>query len=201
MADPSMKDRVEAFGKAWDEALDGFGRAAESFNAAGGVAPGAIAIAAVRRTLSRLVRTLRRWLPEALSELPGIFNDLISDATETLTTEVPAILESLADLAGDALEAAISALLGLFEMIKKLIYLITDYIDRTFPKNGLTDLIRLQLDLINNLLGQLAELMSPKLGQTARRLKRDMYDQLTAIRVAEGAIPQRPVGKDEEAAG
>ena len=199
MPGPTMQERVDDLGAAFGDAVNRLGRAAEAFSPAGAVSGSASAIFAIVRTLYRQIKDLVRWLRDLVVGLPEAFGELISGATETLIEEVGRILDDIQNLAGQALEAAIGAVFGFFEMIKKMVYLITDYIERNFPKNPLTSLVRLQLDLVNNLLGHLAEQMSPKLGQTARRLRLDMYDQLAAIRIAEGVAPRRRAVEEDEA--
>lgn len=197
MPDPTIEERVDALGKALANTVERWGRFAQAANPAGAAAAGVNAIQQVVRAILRMTARVIDLLKRVVAQLPDFFADTLADVTEMLVEEVSQLLDDLANLAGAALEAGLGAVLGFIEVVKKTIYLITDYIDRTVGKNPLTDLIRLHLDILNNLLGHAAELVSPKTGQVARRMRLDMYDQLAAIRIAEGAIALRSIPDPE----
>ncbi len=198
----AMKE-VEEFGRAFDGAITRFGTALEAANPAGAVT-GAIdtfrrLIAFLRKLAAKIVSFLGR-LFEALPTLPEFVAEQFGDLVTLIGDELTGVLDDLAEAAGAALDTAISAALAFFELIKKTIYLLTDFTRKTVGDNPLIDVIHMYLDLFNNLMGNLAELLSPKFGAKARRIRLDMYGQLAAIRTAQGAIaPDRQDEKGEAA--
>lgn len=88
--------------------------------------------------------------------------------------------------------AALAGLLGLLEAIKKGIHLVVDKTIRPIDPRLATP-ITLPLDLLNNLVGNMAEVLSPEAGATARRFRTDMYGQLFDIRRAEAVFRAVPL--------
>jgi hypothetical protein len=196
MPDQTMNDQVDALEKAFNDTVQRWGRAAQSFHPAASPLNPTSSIVRIVTTILKVSSRLFKFLKQLITQGPAALADILGDLVETLTSEASAMLDDLAETAGQALETGLGAVLGFVELVKKTIYLITDFFDRRFPVKDLTDLIRLQIDIINNLLGHVAELVSPKTGKVARRLRLDMYEQLAAIRVAEGVTPHRPVETD-----
>jgi hypothetical protein len=196
MPDPTSEDHVNALEKAFTDTVRRWGRAAQTFQPASAAPNPASWIARIVKTMLKLAAKLFGFVRQIVTEGPPALAALLGDLAETLVEEAGGLLEDLADLTGQALETGLGAVLGFIELVKKSIYLVTDFIDKRFPGNDLTAIVRLHLDLIDNLLGQIADLVSPRTGKAARRLRRDMYEQLAAIRVAEGVAPRVPPDTD-----
>jgi hypothetical protein len=111
---------------------------------------------------------------------------------EGLISTAKDLLASLARGTKAVSAAALAGLLGLVEAIKKGIHLVIDKTIRAIDPRLATP-ITLPLDLLNNLLGNMAEVLSPEAGATARRFRTDMYGQLFDIRRAEAAYRAVPL--------
>lgn len=112
---------------------------------------------------------------------------------ESMIERANKLLETLLGRAGVVGANALASLLGLIEGIKKAIHLVLDAIGN--PK--LTAPVTIPLDLINNLLGNVAEIVSPEAGAKARRFRSDMYGQLYEVRRARSALVPVPVLREE----
>lgn len=132
--------------------------------------------------VSRLFKALKQTL-EPLNPILGNISEIVSETIDNMLDGLIKLLEELADAPGAVTEDAIGAVLGLIEAIKKTLHLLIDGIklpDLTAP-------VELLLNLIDNVLGNIAELVSPKAGHTAKVFRNNMYGQLAAIRAAEAA--------------
>jgi hypothetical protein len=184
-----LGDAAAGFG----ELLGGWTEAVTSRAEAEGVPD----VAAVLRGMGESVRKLAEKVWAGLEAVLGS----AADAAEFVAAFVAAGIEELIAAANALLATlnrdtkvigsrALAALLGLVEAIKKGIHLVVDKAIRPIDPR-LAAPITVPLDLLNNLIGNMAEVLSPDAGATARRFRSDMYGQLFEVRRAEGAF--RPV--------
>ena len=138
------------------------------------------AYAEFERNRERLVAARKEIATCAISGAVGTF---VSAGIEDLMDGLNDFLDDIGNQAGAASDAAIGAVLGIVEAIKKTFHLILDGLK--LP--AITGPVELLLDLIDNVLGNIAELVSPSAGKTAKTLRTNMYGQLAAIRSAEAA--------------
>jgi hypothetical protein len=200
MVDRTETRRLEEFGAGFEKVIDGWARQAVR------VAPMVAAptppqvLSRMRDALLRLVGKIMGFLGRLVDLIPvetGPLGEALGTLLDSVVDVANGMIEDVAGFAGDAAAAALGAALGVIELIKKTIYLVTDQIAKRLPGEPLTDLIHLHLDMLNNLLGNMAELVSPKTGQMARRFRADMYEQVAMVRVAQGAIPPRQAEPEE----
>jgi len=117
----------------------------------------------------------------------------VSAGIESMIAAANRLLETLLSRTGSLGTNALASLLALIEGIKKAIHLVLDQIGN--PK--LTAPVTIPLDLINNLLGNVAEIVSPEAGAKARRFRTDMYGQLYEVRRARSAFVPVAVPREE----
>jgi hypothetical protein len=189
----------------FEAAAKGFGKLVEGWT--GGAAQRAVAdglgetgdvIKGIGAEIGKLGESVWNGLETVLANLDP------AGKAEAVAAFVAAGIESMIATANKLLEAlmggaaaagvnALGALLGLIEGIKKAIHLVLDQIGN--PK--LTAPVTIPLDLINNLLGNVAEIVSPEAGAKARRFRSDMYGQLYEVRRAKSALVPVPVLREE----
>jgi hypothetical protein len=189
----------------FEAAAKGFGKLVEGWT--GGAAQRAVAdglgeagdvIKGIGAEIGKLGESVWNGLETVLANLDP------AGKAEAVAAFVAAGIESMIGTANKLLEAlmggaaaagvnALGALLGLIEGIKKAIHLVLDQIGN--PK--LTAPVTIPLDLINNLLGNVAEIVSPEAGAKARRFRSDMYGQLYEVRRAKSALVPVPVLREE----
>ena len=187
-----MKE-LETFARAFEKTLPKLETALMAANPVDAVGSIIQRMMAFLGKVARKIPAALQQLFDVLPGLPPFVAEQFADLAELIDGELSGLIDDLASAVGQAVDIALGAVLSFFEFIKKTIYLITDFLRKTFGNNPLIDFIHLQLDLFNNLLGNIMETLSPKFGAKARRLRLDMYGQLTAIRAAQGAIaPPRP---------
>ena len=193
---------LEKFSRSFERTLPQLEKALQAANPLGAVTNAVETIHRMIAWLSRIAKKIPvalQRLFDVLPNLPGFIAEELADLTELIDEQLTGLIDDLASAGVDAIEIALGAVLAFFEFIKKTIYLITDFLRKTFGDNPLIDFIHLQLDLFNNLLGNLMEVISPKFGAKARRLRLDMYGQLGAIRSAQGALAPRRIDEAPEA--
>ena len=132
--------------------------------------------------VAKLFESLKETIAP-LNPILGNISEIVSGTIDNMLDGLIKLLEDLADAPGAVTDAAIGAVLGLVEAIKKTLHLLLDGIK--LPE--LTAPVELLLDLIDNVLGNIAELVSPKAGHTAKIFRNNMYGQLAAIRAADAA--------------
>ncbi|MEO0680872.1 MAG: hypothetical protein AAF192_10715 [Pseudomonadota bacterium] len=121
---------------------------------------------------------------------------------ETADGFLDVLFAGIEDLAQDGLETGYEMALSLFEAIKKTVHLVLDQLALGKLGEAAAGAAQIPLDLIDNLLGNAAEMASPKLGARARVLREDMYGQLRSARAAAAARgPGREAGADRKPAG
>ncbi|MEO1688869.1 MAG: hypothetical protein AAFU61_13280 [Pseudomonadota bacterium] len=106
---------------------------------------------------------------------------------ETADGFLDALFAGIEDLAQDGLETGYEMALSLFEAMKKTVHLVLDQLALGKLGEAAAGAAQIPLDLIDNLLGNAAEMASPKLGARARVLREDMYGQLKSAREAAAA--------------
>ena len=145
-------------------------------------------VVALKRFLSNLVKSLFSRLRQILGQIDpfaaaGAVGTFVSAGIEDLMDALNDLLEDITGATGAASDAVVGAVLGIVEAIKKAFHLILD--GMKLP--AITGPVELFLDLIDNVLGNIAELVSPNAGKTAKMLRTNMYGQLAAIRSADAA--------------
>ena len=123
----------------------------------------------------------------------GAIGQIVGSGIEDLLDGLNDLIEDLLNTAGAATDAAVGAVLGLIEVVKKLLHLILDGLK---VPDHIRKPIEVFLDLIDNVLGNIAELVSSITGKTAKTLRTNMYQQLAQIRTAEAARGGRYRGED-----
>jgi len=190
-----------------DRLEQSFSRCAERWStialrsAAANGAPDTVAktVAALRSLLVKLIHRLFRIIRELFDTVNPF--GLLVPAGAFIEAGLDEMFETLSDLLeevdtalGAALDAAVAAALALFEAIKKAFHLVLDRVK--LP--ALTEPAELLLDLVNNVMGNIAELVSPAAGQSAIRFRSAMYLQLAEIRSARAARPGPPPEAEPE---
>ena len=107
----------------------------------------------------------------------------VASGVEDLIDGFNELLGELAEGTAAVSDAAIGAVLGIVEAIKKVFHLILDAIK--LPH--ITRPAELFLDMIDNVLGDIAEMVSAVSGKMARTFRNNMYGQLAMIRAADAA--------------
>ena len=193
---PDPFDKLERDGK---RMLDGFERAAiHRLNAQGNTSIVPVAtrmLRVIKRLLSKVLKALKRLLGESgLVDLAGTIFEGVSDILQDIMDGALQAIEELLEALDTITDAALGAVLGLIEAFKKVIHLVLDKL----PKNPLSDVVELNLDILDNILGNLAEVVSTGTGKLAATFRTNMYDQLYMIRRARGAQgavePREPPG-------
>ncbi|TCP43123.1 hypothetical protein [Rhodovulum marinum] len=190
-------------GRRFGAGLERWGRqAARTAQAQGQPGPAEV-IGRIATRLPRIVDKLWRKIM-ALAEQFGLFDlaGAVGAFAEAGIDELMDVLDDLLGMLEDAGTAAadtvIGAVLGVIEAIKKAIHLVLDRVKMP----PVTEPIEIILDMLDNLIGNIAELVSPKAGTMARTFRSNMYGQLGDIRAARAALPARAVpDKDAEAPG
>ena len=142
----------------------------------------------LRAAIQNLVAALFRGLDTFITHLDPVgkaqaIGGLVGGAVEGLLDAANQLISDIQSGLENAGQTAISMVLGLIEAVKKSIYLVLDGLK--VPQ--LSHPVEVLLDLINNLIGNMAELISPEAGKAARTFRNDMYGQLYAIRRADAA--------------
>ena len=170
---------------------DGLGRwttlAADTVQARG-AADVASVVRKFQKFLFKLVRSLFQKMREILNQLDpfGVaqaVGSFVASGVEDLIDGFNELLGELAEGTAAVSDAAIGAVLGIVEAIKKVFHLILDAIK--LPH--ITRPAELFLDMIDNVLGDIAEMVSAVSGKMARTFRNNMYGQLAMIRAADAA--------------
>lgn len=189
MADKkSKKDPFEATEAGFSKAMEGWGELASRTIAAQGAPDVLPVVQRLKQFAVKLVKSLFERLRQVLGQLDpfgaaGAVGTMISAGIEDLLKSINELIDDLLAAGGAATDTAVAAILGLVEAIKKLFHLILDGLKLPL----ITQPVEIFLDLIDNVLGNIAELISPKAGKMARQFRNDMYGQLYAIRRADAA--------------
>ncbi|MEM6441183.1 MAG: hypothetical protein AAF763_15980 [Pseudomonadota bacterium] len=137
-----------------------------------------------------------------VADAAGAVIDFVGSGVETLLETgvefVETLLASVDDMATETLQTGVEIALGLIEGVKKAIHLVLDRIDDSKIGAAVASGPETVLDLIDNMLGNTAELASPALGARARTLRADMYGQLRDVRAAEAAKAGKSSGAGQE---
>lgn len=181
---------LDETGRRLGAALERWAGQAERTAQAQGAPGQANAIAILRRRLLNLVTRLWRrimLLAEqfGLFDLAGEVGAFVEMGIDDLIGALEEILEDMANATTAAADVAVGAVLGIVEAIKKAIHLVLDRVK--LPP--VTEPIEAMLDLLDNLIGNIAELVSPKAGKLARTFRSNMYGQLAEIRAARALLP------------
>ena len=190
-------DPFDAAGKGFERLLGNWTELSAKRIAADGQMDVAQLLRTFKESLVRLARRIFDTLKDLISTLDpvgaaGALGTFVAAGVQELLDATNDVVQSLLDAIQVAAANSVAAVLGLIEAIKKSIYLILDrFVD---PK--LTAPITTMLDLVNNLIGNIAEIVSPEAGSKARRFRSDMYGQLYAIRRADAA--RRPTSQPFE---
>ncbi|MEY1555990.1 hypothetical protein AB3Y40_10190 [Yoonia sp. R2331] len=144
--------------------------------------------AAFKNFLFRLLRSFFARLKQVIAQLDPFgaaqaIGSFVEAGIDDMLDDFNKLLDDLAAVPGAVADAAIGALLGIVEAIKKAFHLILDGIK--LPH--LTQPVELFLDLIDNILGNIAEMVSGVAGKSAKTFRNNMYGQLAMIRAADAA--------------
>jgi hypothetical protein len=188
MADATIEDLLGGASKGFQEMLRGFAEAATQRTKA----DGQIGVPPVLGAMGGALVDLAEGVFEGLSDVLGGLDPegaaeaaaaWASSKIQRMIDAVNGLLGEMLAGAGAAAAGALGAVLGLMEAIKKSVHLLLDrFVD---PKAA--GRVTAPLDLINNLLGNMAEVVSPETGAKARRFRADMYGQLHDVRRADSA--------------
>ena len=198
---PAEKTPKDPFKKAevgFSNAMNGWSTLAAQHVSAQGFADVGYVIENFQPLLAHIVRSLFNRLNQVFDQLDPIgaeqgIASFIGAGVEDLLDTVNKLIKDLLNAQGVASDRAIAAVLGLIETVKKTIHLILDGLKNPV----LTQNVEIYLDLIDNILGNIAELISPAAGKTAHRFRSNMYGQLYSIRRADAARSGRFVPIDE----
>jgi len=184
-------------GKKFSGAAQQWGALAQRSAQAQGNEAAAATIGALTEVFQALVGRLTNLLKTTFEDFnpfpnPDPLSAFLDAAIDEVLDGINAILGNLASGSAAILDAAVGSVLGLFEVLKKAIHLVLDRVK--LP--NITGPIETVLDLINNIIGNIAELVSAAAGRLAGKFRMNMYEQLAAIRAAEGAKPQAFVDDD-----
>lgn len=188
---PTERTPKDPFAKAeagLAKAMDGWSRLAIQNVEAQGIAAVGGVIAKLKKFLGKLVKSLFGAIRKVFEQLDPFgtaqaLGSFVAAGVEDLIDDINDLIKDILDAPGAITDAAIAAVLGLIEAVKKTIHLILDGIKNPV----LTQPVEIFLDLIDNVLGNIAELISPAAGKTAHRFRTNMYGQLYAIRRADAA--------------
>ncbi|WP_132542462.1 hypothetical protein [Rhodovulum euryhalinum] len=191
-------ETLDRTGHRFGAALERWGQQAERTAMAQGAPGQAMVINRLRRRL--LVLTTRLWrrimlLAEqfGLFDLAGEVGAFVEMGIDELLGALEEVLDTLETAGTAAADVVVGAMLGIVEAIKKAIHLVLDRVK--LPP--VTEPIEAMLDLLDNLIGNIAELVSPKAGAMARTFRSNMYGQLADIRAARaGFVIQEADRKD-----
>lgn len=188
---PSIDKDSAPFAAAEKKFADGVGKwamiAAQSITDQGATDIARV-IEALRRFLGSNVKALFTRLRQILDQLDPFglaqtVGQFVEAGIEDLLDDLNKLLDDLLAAPGAVADAVIGAVLGIVEAIKKAFHLILDGIK--LPH--LTQPVELFLDLIDNVIGNIAELVSTITGKSAKTFRTNMYGQLAMIRAADAA--------------
>lgn len=188
MADPSKS--FDELNKKFSTAATGWGGIAQASASAVGNQGAAQAIEGLTKVLAGLIDRLFTKLRETFANFnpfpsPDPLSAFLDAALDEMLDTLIEAVAVLRNTAAAGLDAAAAGLLGLFEAIKKAIHLVLDQV----PNKILVGPIEVVLDLINNVIGNIAQLMSDLAGKLATTFRMNMYGQLAASRAAKSARP------------